>query len=545
MALQEAYEKFLASPNPASLSEGASFSYVPTLTTVKDAEPIVKQLERQNKTVVKTKSQKIISVIEGDNALAADVETTLEFISGGGAWLPGLDNFVVDKIATFPATHIVAFDNAEKIKQIRISWDQGALLKQVGIIGSSGRNWPICDGKDQARLIAGASVGTVLDNTYERGRQAEQVPVASRSTSPSKKHIVDPYSSLAKTGFAPPEGDEIRIASPSPVAPRASAKPPPRDLGELFVGGNAPPPEQARPVSPSKEVYIPPPKGASSRKFQASRLFEESSLDESPANRYKPDPKKYSHFELGNGEEPELEPEKPANHSRPISMRPATNKHLSQWHFEDFTTPVKPAAKVRGQDVRHYGWSDDEGELSGSPGKHPHVAHPRRDAQTHFALQDTTPAAEKTRPVSQSGRNAHLGLYQNHIYDDADENGKPQAEIKQPLSTVTNINNRRKDFDSSWMINDDIATKDANNENMPSRHMHEPGLKNVRMTEAQSANYDQSPDANKAENQKPQAQKKHVQVERHWGFGDDEEGITEVKPKHTSAAGGGKSFWDF
>lgn len=102
MALQTAYEKFLASPNGSSFTEKASFSYVPTLTTLKEPDAILKHIEQQNKSVVKTKTQKVISAIEGHNALALDVDTTLEFISGGGAYLPGLDNFVVDKIATFP-----------------------------------------------------------------------------------------------------------------------------------------------------------------------------------------------------------------------------------------------------------------------------------------------------------------------------------------------------------------------------------------------------------------------------------------------------------
>ena len=103
MALKTIYEKFLASPNPTLLSEKASFHYVPTLTTVKESEPIIKHLESQNKSVVRKKAEKIISAIESNSALAVDSETTLEFISGGGAYLPGLDNFVVDKVAVFPS----------------------------------------------------------------------------------------------------------------------------------------------------------------------------------------------------------------------------------------------------------------------------------------------------------------------------------------------------------------------------------------------------------------------------------------------------------
>jgi hypothetical protein len=42
-------------------------------------------------------------VVEGTNALAVEVHTTLELLSGGGSYLPGLDdNFLADRIVTFP-----------------------------------------------------------------------------------------------------------------------------------------------------------------------------------------------------------------------------------------------------------------------------------------------------------------------------------------------------------------------------------------------------------------------------------------------------------
>lgn len=102
MTLSAIYERFIASPNPLSLAENASLHYVPTLKSFSEQGPIIKHLESQNKDVVKIKSAKIINTIEGANAIAVEVDTTLEFISGGGAYLPGLENFIVDKIATVP-----------------------------------------------------------------------------------------------------------------------------------------------------------------------------------------------------------------------------------------------------------------------------------------------------------------------------------------------------------------------------------------------------------------------------------------------------------
>lgn len=102
MSLRLIYERFLASPTQLSLSGNASLHYVTTLTSFNDSAPIVKHLETQNKNVVRKKSEKIVSAVEGSSSLALEVEATLEFISDGGTYLPGLDNFVTDKIVTLP-----------------------------------------------------------------------------------------------------------------------------------------------------------------------------------------------------------------------------------------------------------------------------------------------------------------------------------------------------------------------------------------------------------------------------------------------------------
>ena len=102
MSLKALYEGFLASPNPLSLSEGASLNYIPTLQTFTQAASVIRHLESQDKNEVRKKAQKVIAAVEGPDSISLDVETTLEFISNGGAYLPGLENFVTDRIATFP-----------------------------------------------------------------------------------------------------------------------------------------------------------------------------------------------------------------------------------------------------------------------------------------------------------------------------------------------------------------------------------------------------------------------------------------------------------
>jgi hypothetical protein len=103
MSLKAIYERFLASPNPLSLSENVSLNYIPTLRTFTQSGPVIRHLESQSKSEVRKKAEKVIAAVEGQNSLSLDVETTLEFISSGGAYLPGLENFVTDRVVTFPS----------------------------------------------------------------------------------------------------------------------------------------------------------------------------------------------------------------------------------------------------------------------------------------------------------------------------------------------------------------------------------------------------------------------------------------------------------
>lgn len=103
MSLQDVYQAFLADPKPASLAPDASLLYITTTTKFDQADAIISHLQKQ-RNVVKKKSETLIHAIEGAHSLCVDVETTLEFVTGGGAYLPSLDdNFLADRIATFPA----------------------------------------------------------------------------------------------------------------------------------------------------------------------------------------------------------------------------------------------------------------------------------------------------------------------------------------------------------------------------------------------------------------------------------------------------------
>lgn len=102
MGLLAVYERFLKAPSQSALAENATLQYVTTLTSYTKPNPIIVHLEDQQKKDVRKKSEKIISAVEGLTSVAVIVDTTLEIINSGGAYLPGLDTFILDKTAILP-----------------------------------------------------------------------------------------------------------------------------------------------------------------------------------------------------------------------------------------------------------------------------------------------------------------------------------------------------------------------------------------------------------------------------------------------------------
>jgi hypothetical protein len=167
-----------------------------------------------------------------------------------------------------------------------------------------------------------------------RGRDMDEVVSDARSTSPNKKHIKDPYTSLDL--FGPEKADPNRRgSSPGVIAPRKSAKPPPREMSELFAAGHEDY-EPGPPGSPKKEnrspVIAPKARGTGGQNYQPSRLFDHEPSLESPV-LYKSNPAKYNHFDLGAA--PDADPfqhaRAPVAAENAVPMRAKTNKHTSQW----------------------------------------------------------------------------------------------------------------------------------------------------------------------------------------------------------------------
>lgn len=432
--------------------------------------------------------------------------------------------------------HIVSFDSQGKIAQIRQSWDQGALLKQVDVIGRTGRNWPIRDHNEQLRVLTtcikspevAPGSADAVDKRSRGGSNALRDPHASLELFASREElekpparVVSPYAgtrprerSITQILGDEPSDDESdphnRVHSQSPsraIAPKAGAGKnymPNRLWGEEEEEDEETPGRgRTRPVAP---------KIGAGKNFQPSRLFdaetEANQQDNAPGkakvDRFvRPHPSRYSHFDLGNTEE-QAKAEASASRSR------SRSKHDSSWSFDDFVTPQKPRPSkgVRPQDVRH--WDPEVDAASDTPGPYRTMAKPRRDAETHFDFVDDGPEPTGPRRTGKprgAMHNSGLGLYDNNVHS---EDGSNAGADPDALGNITNLKDRRKDFDSHWHMTDE--PQDAVTP-QPTK-VSEDRKKAVRMMEANWAATDESPVSEKENaraaipGRKPVAEKK-------------------------------------
>lgn len=349
------------------------------------------------------------------------------------------------------------------------------------MIGSRAKNWPIRDGKDQARLIA-SSVAHVAGNNNavaSTTKQMGDVTITGNPPSPRKTFRAgDPHSSLSL--FGPRDETREESYTEKAIAPRASAKPAQRNYHDLFVGNDSAPEDGA--ASPPKEKVVGSKIGAG-KNFQPSRLFNNDEPEATTASPVKIHPTKYNHFEFADGSDEPKQVSKPA--------RPKT-KHQPQWDFSDFATPEKIPQKTRPQDTRNFAIGDEE-ENAKSPTKYTRVIQPRRDAETHFELKDEGAPIEQPlgHPRGQ-GVNNGLGLYKSNLYGD-DDSPNPPKEAR-PASSVVNVKDRKKDFEPHWKIGQSspgLGEKTASENNRP---IPENRLKAVKMMNAQWQATDDSPE---------------------------------------------------
>ncbi|KAH9883737.1 hypothetical protein F4778DRAFT_619383 [Xylariomycetidae sp. FL2044] len=556
MALAATYQQFLAAPSSSHLANEATLHYITTTTSYRGSADILKHVSAL-RSQLKKKKEDYLSIIQGQDAIAVEVDTALEFVTSGGPYLPALDdNFLIDRTVYLPITHIVVFGPDGKILQIRQTWDQGSLLKQLDIIGKTGRNWPIRDSRDQIKMIGSCAK---LSEGVAAVQQSSELSIRSHGSSTSI--LRDPHASLSL--FAHREEPEQNAGSF--ISPRGGIRPRQRDITEILgdepVDASASPSaNRQRSESPSKAVA---PKAGAGKNFQPSRLFESdeparlsSSVDapaESPERFYRPNPKKYSHFDFADGSDP-VDAPKP---SEPI---PTKTKHSSQWTFDDFVTPAKPkpSKSIRQQDVRHWGTEDDQ--TKETPVRKPVISKPRRDAETHFDFVDDGIPKGEARVAKPRGatHNTGLGLYQNNLYDEDGNDDTPAGE-PQALGTITNLKDRGRDFASHWLMTDDSPAQGQ----QPKPLISDDRKKAVKMMDANWSAYDQSP--TQKEN-KPQdmpsvskaGENRGIAIagdgmgggkgsNRNWFFGEDDEvETTKSVPGRKQATAKSAGFdWDF
>ena len=347
------YSAFLQSPSTSQLSQDAALHYITTTTSISEPTAILKHLTAQKKQVT-TKEQKVLNAIEGPDNLFLETETTLEFNNGGGAFLPAMDeNLLDEKMVTFPLLHVVSFDADQKIKQIRLHWDLSTLLKQVEAIGRTGRNWPIRDGRAQIDTISKSLKSTGINPDKQPAlpvRGPNEVVIQEHHKRTSVSATRDPHASLAL--FAPRDPNENTGSTYDgpKVSTRESAKPAPRDYGELFANSENDTPGKdgkVRSSSPTKAggVFA---KAGAGKNHTGNRLFEaeDNAPRQASPERKKTFNQRYQHFDFGDGED--------APQHRP-SSNGRGNKSQPSFSFEDFHTPPKVTGKPRRDDERHWG----------------------------------------------------------------------------------------------------------------------------------------------------------------------------------------------
>lgn len=382
----------------------------------------------------------------------------------------------------------MTFGDDGKITQIRQQWDQGALLKQIEIIGKMGRNWPIKDSREQIAMIQSCLKAS--------GKVSASAPqshndVVVRTRGNSNNALRDPHASLQLFG----NREELEaVEAASVVSPYAGNRPRQRGFTEIL--GDEPHDDEDE----HRQRSMSPTKVGGGKNFQPMRIFdgqehrEEEEEEESPkrgSTYIRPNPRKYEHFDFADGSDPQDHPERGVSQEE----RPRS-KHDSQWSFNDFVTPhkPKPTKTYRHQDERHWDTEAKNDDEAGKP-----AGKGRRDAETHFELQDDgerLPHQDRpgTRPRG-AMHNEGLGLYKNKLFDQEAATPGP----KRALGNITNLKDRDKDFDAHFAMTDDSpAPAPHRSQNVPEARM-----KAVKMMDANWAAYDKSPTSQK-ENQ-PQA----------------------------------------
>ena len=435
---------------------------------------------------------------------------------------------------------MVRFNTQNQIQQIRLYWDQGSLLKQVEVIGSRGRTWPIRDASEQTKLIKNAAVfsAPTTEKGLGKGQLSSTAVTSEVAATPPRRIVKDPYAADSLFDLLSPAPDDdakkphrtrkdpyaadslFDLLSPAPddegkKTHRARPQRETRDLSDLLVAHDDESTESNKPK-------IPAIRETASRNFQPSKAFKEGgdTAPNTPTTKggaqgpSKYSAQKYGHFEIGGD-----------NSKREVTQKPLpfrrSRLHQSQWDFKDFYTPEKPKGYIAPQQVRHFGWSDDE--TPETPVEKPRVIRPRRDAETHFTLTDDLGEEEEDESVKKpSNNNAAIfqkrasSMYHDPLAPEAANYSRESS--KPPLSAVaSNALRRGKDFDPQWSMSDEVKEVDTENKRpiAPTR------LKVVEMMQPHWESHDVSPEPRKVS--LPARRTVRSAMQKSWSLGDEDD----------------------
>lgn len=343
------------------------------------------------------------------------------------------------------------------------------------MIGKTGRNWPIRDGRKQTELIL-SSTSLTQQKLDDKEKILQNGIIGSKSQEVTKNATRDSHASLS---LFTPRDQKMSEQVPVRAAPRSSAKPPARDYSEIFGSQEMEPSSPTRSPVSSHDRKKTGKARVSNQNFGPSRLFDVEEKAQVKSSDKSMNPIKYKHFEFTDGV-PNSGEENPIRKVK-------SGKHESHWDFDDFVTPQKiiPSKGMRVHDVRHWGNSDDE--VLESPERIKKVDRPRRDAETHFEFEDSISQETEIRSYSRArgqGNDNGLGLYKE-LFCEPEENAREY--VKPEIHGIANAKDRQKDFEAHFTMTDKSP-------GVPKpEKMTDDKAKAVKMMDANWSSYDKSP----------------------------------------------------
>ncbi|CAG8439489.1 21295_t:CDS:10 [Rhizophagus irregularis] len=156
--IEEVWEQYKKQRDGDHFTDNASFVFVPTASGARGYDAVRQFLSTAYDSRIISVKEKVIIQTIGENSVVEESETTINFISGDGAWLvPGVDSrYTIENQVVIPTITSASFEG-DRISSIRVYWDQASALKQLRLI-SDKNSWPIVSDRqvDAIRDISSA-----------------------------------------------------------------------------------------------------------------------------------------------------------------------------------------------------------------------------------------------------------------------------------------------------------------------------------------------------------------------------------------------------